>query len=1635
MRTKTNLPMKKRMSLALAGTLAVAAVVPSFGNNIVSEIRQLSQQSQMETTTRSSIQIKEAVQSEKTTGPQIVGNGMSVEQRGHRLTMKNDNNSATTNKLDTLGYYLFDATKEKMTLEADIEIKATGAGGTQGIFVGMFTDGASISNIATLGIRGDKKIRNIYNKATSPSAPGAGGINVAYAVGDKVHVLIQKTDKGWYTKLIQGDSVSEKEVKYSETVLLDDENTSVRYGFGFSNAEAVVRNLTYTDAAGNIVYKQSDVYEAVGNAPQVSKVNTPIISEDRTTIALSWEGEECTEDGAYKVEMSKDGGKTYETLSTSVVTKSYVAKVYEDGAYTFRISGVCGNKAPSEAVVSSVVEFQAPLNQPVLEGKSSDKKITLSWMSVPKAEKYELYKKHIDDGEYTLVDTLTDTTYIDTAIDNEEPYYYYIVAKSPDNYSNPSEPLLMLATAGRSGKYVYESEAAGITMTKKSYDTVYKDEATLEGVVDQTGEMALEVNGQIQEKMNLKKGQAFAFKAKLKKGRNDVNLLFTDANGKVTRQTFNFVYLTNYDIVVDQNYQGKDGEIDEATGAKMYSTVQAAVNSVPSNNEKRTVILIKEGSYVEYLRIESPYITLIGEDREKVNINFYDPQITPAGGSTDKRCAIHIKPSATGFAAENLSFENTYQFKGDGSLSNESADAIRVDADQSTFVNVKLIGYQDTLQANTNHQYFYKCYITGNVDFIYGTDARVLIEDSDIVYRYNALKNSGYVIAPKTDIKYPYGFIFNECRITAEKECSGDKYLLARPWGADASVAFINTYMSDIINKEVPYADMNGSYRKARFKEYYSYGDGYAINSNRPQISKAQAEEMLTADFLGWNPYEVSKSIGETDFVGDVVTDVPEKFIENTPSVDQDVDTGLGAYSVEGYARKVTGGGMIAEEAEGYYKVSTAEEFLSALQAIKTESKPGVIELTDDINLGSIEIGDALNKYSKVIKPVNNAPLLHPTLLKTGVSTLNIKDMSNLTIYSKNGSALKHTCVNISNASNIIIRNIVFDEIWEWDEGGIDYKGEYCVPGDYDRNDWDYINVQNGSTNVWIDHCTFYKAYDGIVDIKKAGTSPTNVTISWCKFLPESESGFFDEMMDLLESNPEKYPYYNKLITTHGMTKEQVRRFASAQKKTHLVGASDKEANIENLQLTLANNYYKNSMDRMPRLRGGNAHVYNCILDAADIYKLKNEVTDAYMKEKVVSNGAISTCDASVLLENTVIDGIVNALASGNGSSPGGFINALNTVYYMDGKLTQLGLTDNAGTGMLLDVDQFKANLPYSNYNLYNATRLSQKVVPFAGAGVVEMSSKQWQKTKYNEEVVNTDKEVIVNFNYDGATENNKVVKLQVVVGNTYGVLPEPTKAGYTFLGWYDEKGNKVTAQTVVSNEAAHNLTAKWQKVSSNNEKPSTGGGGSSNKHNVTVNVVTTPNNPDGNDNSAGTSFKDISGHWAEASIHYVSEKGILKGISANNFGPNKTMTRAMFANMLYRLANQPGVEAKVVFKDVKENAWYTNAIVWANEENIIKGMNANEFVPNGEITREQMAVMLYNYLKVSNKIPHLDNEIVNFNDADKVSDWAEEAMIFMVQAGIMKGDNKGNCNPKAKATRAEVSTMIHRLMIALENK
>ncbi len=176
--------------------------------------------------------------------------------------------------------------------------------------------------------------------------------------------------------------------------------------------------------------------------------------------------------------------------------------------------------------------------------------------------------------------------------------------------------------------------------------------------------------------------------------------------------------------------------------------------------------------------------------------------------------------------------------------------------------------------------------------------------------------------------------------------------------------------------------------------------------------------------------------------------------------------------------------------------------------------------------------------------------------------------------------------------------------------------------------------------------------------------------------------------------------------------------------------------------------------------------------------------------------------------------------------------------------------------------------------------------------------------------------------------------------------------------------------------------------------------------------------------------FLDVSRNdWFYSAVEYVVNHDVMSGVSDSSFAPNATLTRGMLVQTLYNLEDRPDNNGINIFTDVTTDAWYTDAVIWANNENIVSGMGEGIFAPNAEITREQMALMLYNYAQYKGYDVSASAELSAFTDGADVSSWASHAVQWAVAEGLMSGMGNGTLAPQGTATRAEVSSSMMRFM------
>ena len=175
-----------------------------------------------------------------------------------------------------------------------------------------------------------------------------------------------------------------------------------------------------------------------------------------------------------------------------------------------------------------------------------------------------------------------------------------------------------------------------------------------------------------------------------------------------------------------------------------------------------------------------------------------------------------------------------------------------------------------------------------------------------------------------------------------------------------------------------------------------------------------------------------------------------------------------------------------------------------------------------------------------------------------------------------------------------------------------------------------------------------------------------------------------------------------------------------------------------------------------------------------------------------------------------------------------------------------------------------------------------------------------------------------------------------------------------------------------------------------------------------------------------GMNFTDIErDSWYYSAVKYVYDNGIMNGTSYTTFVPDGTCTREMMVQILYNIQGKPVYQISNPFTDNTINQWYYNAVLWAYENGITKGINATCFGTGQNVTREQMTGFLYNYAEFRGFDTLARTDISNFTDAEQVSSWAVESMEWAYAKGIISGKGAGVLDPKGTATRAEVAQMI----------
>ncbi|MDE6597824.1 MAG: hypothetical protein K2K60_04210, partial [Clostridia bacterium] len=454
-----------------------------------------------------------------------------------------------------------------------------------------------------------------------------------------------------------------------------------------------------------------------------------------------------------------------------------------------------------------------------------------------------------------------------------------------------------------------------------------------------------------------------------------------------------------------------------------------------------------------------------------------------------------------------------------------------------------------------------------------------------------------------------------------------------------------------------------------------------------------------------------------------------------------------------------TGGGYVKgrisdfseyENTDAYRVVTTAEELVSAIVDAKYhytnvwddetqtytqvpadnytqenfEGKVHVIEIANDLNLGynvlssTVINSGVVEDFSRKTMSKHVNDYNSDMVTENGISQIKVENTSNLLIYSKTGVKLTHCGFKLTSDNNVVFRNLEMDEIWQWEDSPLNTTS---AVGDYDFHGWAYFKIAFCGY-IWIDHCTFGKSYDGQIDVSNPeysanagvafrapygadGTSA--VHISWCNFNAGSddEEGYLYKMMSDIEEDynqgGNKALYYKALRDGGATFEEILYGLAIPQKKGFLCGDSgDDYAYNLKLQISFANCTFKNIEDRLPKLRGGNAYMYNCVIDNSQYYGYRTilrgknaaslvSAVKSNWKCALVSQGIVCGNGGSVKAENCIYRGIEYLLKNNDSNSAdkvvGGY-QLINCSYQKGANDTvYVGSSSEAGNGFTND--------------------------------------------------------------------------------------------------------------------------------------------------------------------------------------------------------------------------------------------------------------------------------------------------------------------------------------------------------------
>ncbi|WP_081417500.1 pectinesterase family protein [Paenibacillus sp. Soil522] len=583
-----------------------------------------------------------------------------------------------------------------------------------------------------------------------------------------------------------------------------------------------------------------------GNSNQIAA--TPILLPDKPAapaslssvprnaqVSLEWAAVEGAT--SYTLKRSTVSGGPYTNVKTNMTGNAYTDNGLANGQtyyYVVTAVNIAGESVPSQEMAATPV---APLQSPSgLQAAAGDGQATITWQPVASAESYTVKRSTVSGGPYTPVATgLSGTAYTDTSLTNGTAYYYVVSANGGGTISSNS-PQVRVIPAPANG-----TPAAPAVNLEAGNSQVRISWTASDGALSYNVKRSAALNGSFETIAANVAGTAYTDNGVTNGTKYYYSVTSLNAKGE-SIGSYPAAAVPAHTIVV-----AKDGTGD-------FTTIQAAINAIPANNTKRTVIYIRNGVYREQIVVPAnkPYVSFIGESATgtilvyHLNVGSKHPDGTPM--STLETVTAVVQ--GNDFSAENMTFQN------DSGQGTGQALAGYLTGDRSVFKNVRFLGFQDTIFI-AGRMYFKECYIEGDVDFIYGP-ATAFFENNHL----HSKRRGGYITAANTDQNNPYGYVFVGAKITADEGITSG--YLGRPWRAYANVVFLDSWMDAFLagpgwhNWGNPDNELT-----ARYAEYNTSGPGndpaHRVNWQKqltPEEANAYTLQQVLKGSDGWDPSE-----------------------------------------------------------------------------------------------------------------------------------------------------------------------------------------------------------------------------------------------------------------------------------------------------------------------------------------------------------------------------------------------------------------------------------------------------------------------------------------------------------------------------------------------------------------------------------------------------------------------------------------------------------------------------------------------------------------------------------------------------------------------------------------------------------